>query len=345
MTKRCIIFDFDCTLTKTHFYYFTSEFNTYKRMYLDDENINGKKFFFANNQLVNMSMNDIINLQQYISTNIWKIKRTEVNNFILNEEQKKLFINIIFGGSKRIEILKKYFDFFKNNNIDIHISTRGYYAHVNWCLKIIGLDGYIKDINSMSGTRIFEDDKFVFYKSRDLAGDSEEQIIYNGKMYNLLLKNISDDARYYKHDYFKDHILHKYNLAVYVDDSELYYNLLTLKRDLIKEKDKSKIRIDVEYFGEMVNNEYNSYSKITYDNGRKFIFVSLPEDYGGGLNLNDNEIYSDDNYIINIETICDFFKNDHNINQIDHKGGYYHKYIKYKNKYIKYKNKYLNKKK
>ena len=316
--KKCVVFDFDCTLTKTQFYYFVSEFNRYKEMYLSQ----------SSNQSINKQL---INLQKAINQNIWNKKRTEIIDFELNSAQKELFINQIFGSATRVEYLKKYFDEFIKNGIDIHISTRGYYGHVNWCLKTIGLDTYIKHINSMSGTRIFDGSKFIFYNSGRINDDEKHLLIdHDSKLYTLEYQNVDNDAYYYKHDFMADYIIDKYFIVIYVDDSALYYNLLTKNHCVISEKDLGKIR-DVQYFGvehdhghdhdQKHCNQYDQYTIIHYrkcSKCNKFIFITIPEDYGGGLNMQDSGIYSLENRYTSIDVVRSLLFDDNDDNDNDH---------------------------
>lgn len=123
--KKCFIFDFDCTITYSHYYYYRNNIEYYKKKWA-----NVLKMF-------NIDANALFNLSR---ENIWSPFKVDI-------------INLFFGGEQRLNYIRAFFDAIRNNGYDIYISSRGNYAEILELLIFLDLDRYIKDINAAIRTR------------------------------------------------------------------------------------------------------------------------------------------------------------------------------------------------
>ena len=106
------IFDFDCTLTYTHFYYFTHDLNTYC-----------KKFKIRLDNEIKILQKDIIN---YLKENIY----IPLNSLVY-------FTELIFGGTERLRLIKKFLN--KLNLKNVYIASRGNKNDICKCIDLLGI--------------------------------------------------------------------------------------------------------------------------------------------------------------------------------------------------------------
>ncbi len=128
------IFDFDCTLTVRHLYYFLNNLSIFKELY---------------SKLLNdIDINDV-NIEQLHAFAKYHLKLDTVSSSLDLTTGKELFIKIIFGSQDRIEILRKMFtDIGKDN---LYIASRGIKEQIIKTLDFVGLDGLIKSENITGG--------------------------------------------------------------------------------------------------------------------------------------------------------------------------------------------------
>jgi len=122
--KRCVVFDFDCTLTKEHWWK-TMNWDNYKmRLSVDGWDQESKTLLFI----------DSINYRQRLheSKNLPKAIK---------------LLEYIWGGNERLEKIKGFLKKLKENRVDIFVSTNGQANEVEGVLKAseVGIDifGYI----------------------------------------------------------------------------------------------------------------------------------------------------------------------------------------------------------
>ncbi|ARF10018.1 protein kinase [Indivirus ILV1] len=113
LKKKCIVFDFDCTLTSKHLYKSLRE---------------------------NTNMHDLI----------LKLKPNQNNEKYKNDIIE--YVNDIFGGIERIAKLKSLFSNLKDANIDLYISSRGVVAEIASALLAVDLYSYFQKIYGITET-------------------------------------------------------------------------------------------------------------------------------------------------------------------------------------------------
>lgn len=106
------IFDFDCTITYTHFYYFTHDLDTYC-----------KKF--------KIEQTDKIKWLQIII-----IKYLKEDHYI-PLEYFSIFVNLIFGSNERLRLIKKFLN--KLNLENVYIASRGDKNDICKCIDLLGI--------------------------------------------------------------------------------------------------------------------------------------------------------------------------------------------------------------
>lgn len=144
--RKAFVTDFDCTLTYIHTFDFIYNIGTYYLYhYQDNEHIERiiKKYN-------NIGINNDYTLSNYIR-NILGVAKKEMPPGLemINESTKiDIVVDLIFGGSTRLEYLKNFLDILKKNNFDIYISTFSECEVVHSIIKIVDLDKYIEKIHS-----------------------------------------------------------------------------------------------------------------------------------------------------------------------------------------------------
>jgi hypothetical protein len=106
------IFDFDCTLTYTHFYYFVHDLETYC-----------KKFKIVLTDEIKNTQQEII---KYIK-----------GEYIPSIYTTTHFIDLIFGGDKRLQMIKNFLNVLGLDNV--FIASRGIKNDIAKCVDLIGI--------------------------------------------------------------------------------------------------------------------------------------------------------------------------------------------------------------
>jgi hypothetical protein len=151
------IFDFDCTLTVRHLFYFLNNLAEFKKLY--------------STELTSISISEDVINNIYIFAR-YHLKLDDTSSTINEVEGKELFIKIIFGSQERIEILKNMFTDIGTDNL--YIASRGIKDQIIKTLDFVGLGGLIKSENITGGgtekTKILNDHivkENVFYVDDD----------------------------------------------------------------------------------------------------------------------------------------------------------------------------------
>jgi len=130
MYGKCIVFDFDCTLTTRHWYYFLNDLNKFLEMYKNDPVIKG-----------------------YQKDQLTMFRENILNN---NTFDIAILINLFFGGYERIGKLTNLFSALKRYNYDMYISSRGISSQVSNALYKSGLYNYFTMIHTvLDGNLLF----------------------------------------------------------------------------------------------------------------------------------------------------------------------------------------------
>lgn len=140
-SNKCIVFDFDCTLTYNHYYYLTSNNGLYKTddYKLDDKTIDKELLKSLFMQVKYMDDNQISSLKE---------------KWIKNNQ---IIINIVMGGNERLDMIRNFFEWLKNHNVDIFISSKGMCNDIVFVLYHMDLMSYIKEINAYQDVVYFKD--------------------------------------------------------------------------------------------------------------------------------------------------------------------------------------------
>jgi hypothetical protein len=193
MERNAIYFDFDCTLTSINVYYYLYQ----KETYLENKDW----------------------LKEHLKY---------LENNISNNQDKYL----VFGGEQRIKELKEFFDFLKNNNYDIYISSRAFIEDIIYYLKLVNLNSYIVEYNAVSKQPGLE---YAISKQTNMPLN----IIINSNDENKLCYIMP------KNHYIRNNIIkHKYKNVIYVDDTDDEY------RDFMKESQDILKTTKFYFFGE-----------------------------------------------------------------------------------------------
>jgi len=134
MNNQCVVLDFDCTLTKRHFYYFLYGINAFINMY----KLNDKAIKY-------------INLSNKINQCI------KYDTFDLSNEDKNDFVDIIFNKD-RFNTLVIFLENLNKNKINTIISSNGTFGSILWVLKLLGLQKYFRLINASKKIYIHKND-------------------------------------------------------------------------------------------------------------------------------------------------------------------------------------------
>lgn len=127
--KKCIVFDFDCTLTYTHYYYYINDLEKYKT-----------DWFTKLDKEYTKNINDII------------LKDMQ-NNFNWNKYKDNL-TNILFGGEERLDNIINFLTLLKENGYDIYISSRGICNDIYKVLEFYDIKKYVQEVNANDNTNV-----------------------------------------------------------------------------------------------------------------------------------------------------------------------------------------------
>lgn len=176
MYKNCIVFDFDCTITKRHFYHFLNSPRRFLRLYK------------------HLDKDQVIKLRRSIKPYF------EGTSSRIQEGDLSLFIDIIFGGFGRYKLLRHFFKRLVKLGIELNISSKGEYDEIINCLSLLDLKKYFTFLNSYGTTGLINQncDKFPtkgkidFFKS--FIFGNYEKIIYIDDDHNehQAMKNAHD---------------------------------------------------------------------------------------------------------------------------------------------------------
>lgn len=131
MSKKCFVFDFDCTLTYTHLFYFIHDFDRYLKMYN-----------------IPSSLRKLSN----------KVRR---HNNKLTSYEKLTIINIIMGGYERLDTIKAFLITLICNGYSLFIASRGYLTDILYLLELSGIDANIFNYINASFPAITRKDMFL----------------------------------------------------------------------------------------------------------------------------------------------------------------------------------------
>jgi hypothetical protein len=177
---KVYVFDFDCTLTGRHFYYFIHNFGAFESMYPSSSD----KYLRMRKNLYNFYAGYFKNNEE--------LDKSEDLYY-----NKVMFLNLIFSGLHRIKIIKEMFERIGKENL--YIASKGDKEQILKLLSLAELRSFIKDENvygnEMAKDKLLKD--IFLYKNRDLfyADDNHEE--HNKFVSSLnfeLVKQTPDDS-------------------------------------------------------------------------------------------------------------------------------------------------------
>jgi len=127
------VFDFDCTLTTRHLYYFVNNLSNFIQVFPDVTS--ETRLTLAQINRLHGWINDYFSGRDSFFTN--------------HSQNKEQFINLIFGNEKRITKLGNMFKAIGINNL--YIASRGIKEQIIKVLDLVGLGGYVKQENITGG--------------------------------------------------------------------------------------------------------------------------------------------------------------------------------------------------
>lgn len=136
---RCVVFDFDCTLTYTHYFYFLNMYQLYK----DPQKGPWYKEVTENKGFIKSS--ELDDIASRIENMYGMPKGEYLVNTCMTEEQ---LINIFFGGSDRLNRLKNMLQTLQDNGYDIYISSRGNCENILSLVRKVGISEYFVEIDA-----------------------------------------------------------------------------------------------------------------------------------------------------------------------------------------------------
>ena len=188
--KNCLIFDFDCTLTYTHWFYFVNDFNYWL------QNFGFKNFKIDEKEI-------------YILKNCSKFflecrKKNPIYNTIINEKNfkkyKKCVLKYIFGGKKRLDMIIKLFKTINDKNYDIYVISYSYMYDIYLMFHIFDI-GKIKKVIAKSR---YSEMETKDYYLKEIYFSGVKKIIYvddSEHDYDNFIKNLDEkDKNLVKND-------------------------------------------------------------------------------------------------------------------------------------------------
>lgn len=183
---KCFVFDFDCTLTSSHYYFFIEHYNKWR-------------------------INTGIDKGRDISYALRKFREEKVNYEnckIILEKINPNYLNIINECimNFRIQDLKCFLDFISKKGYDIFISSRGYVYDIGLFLYLFD----IQNIEKIYGTKPYVAYFPKRYVLKKLYKKGYDFIFYiddtHGEHYEFLkiIQNKSLDLEYYFYDKLKE---------------------------------------------------------------------------------------------------------------------------------------------
>jgi len=124
--NRClVVFDFDCTLTTKHYFYYMNNINHFE------------KFWGNNLGVLSPLVNKYKELKEYILT---EHKEDE------NKENNELLINEFFGGNIRFKFIRNGLRTLREDGCKVIIASRGYKDQIIALLRCVGLEDAFTDV-------------------------------------------------------------------------------------------------------------------------------------------------------------------------------------------------------
>jgi predicted HAD superfamily phosphohydrolase YqeG len=120
--KKCVVFDFDCTITTKHWYWFTTDLSTFVQKFGD--------------------ISDQFNCRE----KILECLKTKIT-YTLSFGERNWIMMSFLGGYDRMAYLKDMFKTLTTNGCTLYILSRGNKSHIDTFLNITGLNLYFSSEN------------------------------------------------------------------------------------------------------------------------------------------------------------------------------------------------------
>lgn len=179
--KQCILFDFDCTLTSKHFFYYINNDEIFHKIHYDTYDVDKET-----QKLIKLYTYK--KFEEVFDYNHNKKNQIEILNF-KNDEMKNYFIDLIFGGKDRFNKLNNFLKEIKLIS-DLYILTSGFIPQVNKILELLDMKIYFKKVYGKNFNEINSKPKYAII----------ERIFWN---YYKKIIFIDDESKNIKTLYFK----------------------------------------------------------------------------------------------------------------------------------------------
>ncbi len=257
-SKICVVYDFDCTITYSHFSWFTRDINKF---------LNG-------DQWIPSELDDLTDPQQ-IKDRIRQLSETVINAIVkfnfdpsqihLSDEDKKTFIELIFNPKSdptRLNDIKQSFDHLKKEECDLYMSSRGDCIYVKWCLKVIEMEDVFKFVNAYQ------------YLGSPIKFNDRNKTLDNCKKHG-----------HGKVDFITKYLMPQYNNIIYIDDDHQEHKEISSQLEYQQYVDQFIGELGI-MITPMYTYPYDS--TITGTVGNYFFINTLTKDMNG---MNDLEIW------------------------------------------------------
>lgn len=145
--KKIFVFDFECTLTSSHWFYFLHNFDRWKKEYLvknQKANIPNAQLFNLINRLHKVSNN----ANDFIHKNSKLNKEELINEINMSlksvpelKADQQFIIDYIMGGNTRRNLICTLIQTLVKNGFDVAIVSKGFYIDIIIFLALMGIDG------------------------------------------------------------------------------------------------------------------------------------------------------------------------------------------------------------
>lgn len=120
------VFDFDCTISSRHTYFFLNVFHIYTTQFRPPP-----------------QSEEDVDFLSHLHRVADKLKHTRA----LNDAEKSVFIEELFDGPERLEVLRSFFESLKARQYHLIIASRGNREQIMHCLRTIGFDDLFEKEN------------------------------------------------------------------------------------------------------------------------------------------------------------------------------------------------------
>ena len=129
---KCFVFDFDCTITSSHWFLFLESFSEWIKVH---PQYNSEEIKNLYTKLINMRT---------------EFKRNPNILTSLTEKETRIIIIIFMNGNDRFKMIKTFLNELKQNKYDLFIASRNYKENIELFLNIVKMTDVFQDINAQN---------------------------------------------------------------------------------------------------------------------------------------------------------------------------------------------------